>query len=288
MNRVVPELAYGVSGLAQLNTNKVGEVTVHHATEMRKLVKRLKVLKDRGRARLYVRKLDLSSLACLTYFDASFAQEEGFKSQGGMFTVLTDVKVVSQPVLGNLVEYESSTIRRVVRSTMAAESAALSKSLDRQLYLRLMIESLLYGQPELRDTDWRLNLRVPGILVTDAKSLYDNLQKDGSLPAERQTLLDVLVAKDLVEQKCIDVRWLANSHQFADFLTKPEVVTPNLQTFLRYGTLSLVPTQAQEADEAHRLELRRGQRLRAKERKEARKSAPVSIAAGCDPKAGWS
>ena len=107
-------------------------MTVHHATELRKLVKRLKVLKDRGRARLYVRKLDLSSLACLTYFDASFAQEEGFKSQGGMFTVLTDVRVVSQPVLGNLVEYESSTIRRVVRSTMAAESAALSKVLDRR------------------------------------------------------------------------------------------------------------------------------------------------------------
>ena len=147
--------------------------------------------------------------------------------------MLTDVKVASRPVVGNLVEYESSTIRRVVRSTMAAESAALSKSLDRQFYLRLMIESLLYGQPELRDTDWRLNLRVPGILVTDAKSLYDNLQKDGSLPAERQTLLvDVLVAKDLVEQKCIDVRWLANSHQFADFLTKPKVVTPNLQLSL--------------------------------------------------------
>ena len=169
-------------------------MTVHHATELRKLVRRLKVLKDRGRARLYVRKLDLSSLACLTYFDASFAQEEGFKSQGGMFTVLTRVSVVSQPVLGNLVEYESSTIRRVVRSTMAAESAALSKSLDRQLYLRLMVENLIYGQPELRDTDWRVHLRVPGILVTDAKSLYDNLQKDGSLPAERQTLLDVLVA----------------------------------------------------------------------------------------------
>ena len=156
---------------------------------------------------------------------------------------------------------------------MAAESAALSKSLDRQLYLRSMVESLPHGQPELRDTDWRVHLRVPGILLTGAKSLYEHLQKDGSLPAERQTLLDVLVAKGLLEQECIDFRWLANSHQFADFLTKPEIDTPILQTFLRYGTLSLVPTQAQENDEAHRLELRRGQRLRGKERKDALKSA---------------
>ena len=220
-----------------------------------------------------MRKLDLESLACPTYIDASFEQEEGFKSQSCMFTVLTDQKVATQVVFGNLVEYESSTIRRVVRSTMAAESAASSKALDRQLYLRLMVESLLYGQPEVRDTDWRVNLRVPGILVTDAQSLHDNLQKDGSLPAERQTLLDVLVAKDLVEQKCISIRWLPNTHQFADFLPKQEVVTPILQTFRRCGTLSLVPTRAQEAEEAHRLVMRRGQRLRAKERKEARKSA---------------
>ena len=155
---------------------------------------------------------------------------------------------------------------------MAAESAALSKSLDRQLYLRLMAETLLYGQPELQDKDWCTALRIPGILVTDAKSLYDNLQKDGSLPAERQTLLDVLVAKDLIEQKCISIRWLPNAHQFVDFLTKPEVVTPNLQVFLRQGIVSLVPTQAQADDEAHRLELRRGQRQRAKERKEARRT----------------
>ena len=77
--------------------------------------------------------------------------------------LLTDQDVVNRRVLGDLVEYESSTIRRVVRSTMAAESAALSKSLDRQLYLRLMVETLLYGQPELQDKDWRTELRIPGI-----------------------------------------------------------------------------------------------------------------------------
>ena len=77
------------------------------------------------------------------------------ESQCGMSSFLTDQDVVSRQVLGDLVEYESSTIRRVVRSTMAAESAALSKSLDRQLYLRLMVETLLYGQPELQDKDWR-------------------------------------------------------------------------------------------------------------------------------------
>ena len=48
VNRVAPELAYGVSALAQLNTNKVGEVTVNHAKELDKLVQRLKMLKNSG------------------------------------------------------------------------------------------------------------------------------------------------------------------------------------------------------------------------------------------------
>ena len=105
--------------------------------------------------------------------------------------------------------------------------------------------------------------------MTDAKSLYDNLQKDGPLPAERQTLAYVLVAKDLVERRCIDVRWLPNSQRFAEFLTMAVAATTALQSFLRQGALLLVPTQAQAEEEAHRLALLRGQRRRAKEWKEA-------------------
>lgn len=46
-----------------------------------------------------------------------------------------------------------------------------------------MIDTVLYGQRELQDRDWRTALRIPGILVTDAKRLYDHLQKDG--PSKR-------------------------------------------------------------------------------------------------------
>ena len=45
MNRVAPELTYGVSALAQNNTNKVGDIKVYHAVELDKLVKRLQDIK---------------------------------------------------------------------------------------------------------------------------------------------------------------------------------------------------------------------------------------------------
>ena len=59
------------------------------------------------------------------------------------------------------------------------------------------------------------------------------------------------------------------------FLTKATVATESLQTFLHQGLLSLVPTRRQVEEEAYRLTLRRGQRQRAKDRKEARKSSQV-------------
>ena len=82
-------------------------------------------------------------------------------------------------------------------------------------------------------------------------------------------LIDVFVAKDFIQQKCIYIRWLPNRHQLADFLTKAPPPLSNMQTLLRHGTLSLVPTEAPVEDEAHRLALRRGQRQWAEERKEA-------------------
>ena len=71
-------------------------LTVNHAKELDKLVQRLKMLKNSGGARLNLRKLNLERLVCLTYFDASFAQEEGMKSQCGMFSLLTDQDVVNR------------------------------------------------------------------------------------------------------------------------------------------------------------------------------------------------
>ena len=99
---------------------------------MDRIVQRLKMLKDNGGARLQLRELNIERNACLKYFDSSFAQEQGLSSQCGVFSVLTDREVVICQVVGNLAVYESNTIRRVARSTMAAESAARSKSLVRQ------------------------------------------------------------------------------------------------------------------------------------------------------------
>ena len=155
---------------------------------------------------------------------------------------------------------------------MAAESASLSTALDRHLYVRVLLESILYGEPDY-GADWRHKLRVPGILVTDARSLYDHLGKTGSVPKERQTLIDLLVARDLVEAGTVILRWVPTTHMLADILTKTQALSAvfrRLVTALRY---SLKPTVEEVEVESHRQKLRQQQRQRRKERNEAARSS---------------
>ena len=168
----------------------------------------------------------------------------------GFLNIVADSQVKEGPSVSNLVEFQSTTISRVVRSTMAAESASLSQAVDRQLYLRLVIENILHGEPDL-GKDWRMSLKVPGIIVTDAKSMFDHLGKSGSVPVERQTLIDLLVARDLHENGAVSLRWLPNTHMLADILTK--AVKPNevYQRFRDRGLYSLFPTAEQEQEEDH-------------------------------------
>ena len=62
----------------------------------------------------------------------------------GYLNLVFDKDVAEKPVVTNIVEYSSTTISRAVRSTMASESASLSQAVDRQFYLRSMLESLIY------------------------------------------------------------------------------------------------------------------------------------------------
>ena len=115
--------------------------------------------------------------------------------------------------------------------------------------------------------DWRMRLKIPGIVVTDAKSLFDHLGKSGSIPTGRQTLIGLLVARDLQENGAVKLRWLPNTHMIADVLTKATPVNDVSREFRDRGLHSLVPTMQQVEHEHHRLTLRQGQRQRAKLRK---------------------
>ena len=104
------------------------------------------------------------------------------KSQAGLINFLTTMQILKRLSASNMVEFPSGTTPRVVKSTMAAESAGLSITVDRSSCLRLLVEAMLYGEPESYPHDWRMHLKIPGISLIDAKGLFDHLSKTGSVP----------------------------------------------------------------------------------------------------------
>ena len=123
------------------------------------------------------RAIDLGRPCIPTLFDASTAQEEGYKSQEGFVSLLTDTRVLTESAPVNLLEYYSGVIKRVVNSTMSAESAALGTAFDRNIYARVLTQQILYGRHPL-PRDWRDQLIVQGVMITDARSLNDHLHKN--------------------------------------------------------------------------------------------------------------
>ena len=102
--------------------------------------------------------------------------------------------------------------------------------------------------------------------MVDARSLYDHLATTGSIPKERQTLIDLPVARDLAEQGSIQLRWVPTTHMLADMLTKFMPTPDKVAQLLRKQVVSLVPSTEEEEHEAHLRGLRQGQRQRRKAR----------------------
>ncbi len=67
---------------------------------------------------------DMVNINIVTMFDASFAKEDGMKSQAGFLSFAAEAEILHEEVTTSMLEFQSSTISRVVKSTMAAESCA--------------------------------------------------------------------------------------------------------------------------------------------------------------------
>ena len=100
--------------------------------------------------------------------------------------------------------------------------------------------------------------------------------KTGSVPSERQTLIDLLIAKDLQEAAAVVIRWVPTSYQLADILTKATSIPPVLALLLDEGLCSLVQTREDAVAETRRAELRHGQRQRRKARSKAMQASAPS------------
>ena len=190
-----PDVSFDVCQLSATAQN----ATVADAKLLNKVVKKVHA----DQVSIVFPKLDLDNLKLLCFSDASFANLPQQGSQGGNIILLTD-GTRSAPL-----QWSSNRIKRVVRSTLAAETLSLISCCDSAVYLKSLIESTLNTS----------NCSIAIECIVDNKSLYENIHS--VKPALEQRLrIDIAALREMVSKHELEVTWKDKRHQLADCLTK--------------------------------------------------------------------
>ena len=147
---------------------------------------------------------DLPSCSVVTFCDASFANLLNGGSQGGFLSFLVDKNGVFSPIA-----WQSRKIKRVVKSTIAAECLAAVEASEMTIYIATMLKDVL-NRPGKIDT----------YLFCDSKNLVNAVHSSTNLE-DKRLVIDVSVLRDMLEQQELTkFMWVTTEIQLADTLTK--------------------------------------------------------------------
>ncbi|CAK0846224.1 unnamed protein product, partial [Prorocentrum cordatum] len=276
-----PDLAAGVA-MGQRTQNKP---TIQDLLETNRLIKLARKHADVG---LEFPKLR-GPLCLVTYHDASWANAdepaEGaiskllaktvgatskdnnikIRSQAGYVSFLAEAKLLrGDRARAGIVDWRSGTIKRVCRSTLAAETMSAVDALGCAQFTRCVFASLEIPDAHPEDVPPSL---LPLAQVTDCASLYDTMHKNGysKLPSERRLLLDLVGLKGSLEEEVsnefvaddqrsqLPLFWVPTDQQLGDQFTKRSDGSA-IRAVLRDTRLALQhqePTDQAREHEAH-------------------------------------
>ena len=131
-------------------------------------------------------------LAVVTFCDASFAAEPGYKSQRGRLHHLTDAEtardVNARKHKFHLVAFGSSTMKRVCRSTLQCEAYSLQQATESGDRIRATILELQGKLPSLHDWSELAPRKMLHLQYSDCGSLTDHLLSSVPRPVEDKRL----------------------------------------------------------------------------------------------------
>lgn len=141
---------------------------------------------------------DDDDLVAVAWSDASLTNRVDLSSTGGYVIGIVHRKMVDEGIRGpvNVISWSSAKLKRVCRSSLAAETQAFSEAGQELMYVRAEWRELLGDDVDLRHPELVVK-KMKGVLVTDAKALYDAVMK-GELQTsacnfkEKYTGLEVL------------------------------------------------------------------------------------------------
>ena len=144
-------------------------------------------------------------------------------SQYGILILASDGEKINSGGRCNILDWKSSTAKRVCRSTFAAESIACCEGLEQGQYVRSVFMTLLRGPLQKVEQLEGQHLRC----FTDCRSLFDHLHRVGvpRTPTDKRLAIDLAAIRQILHRERIGNRlplqWVPTEYQLADVLTKP-------------------------------------------------------------------
>eukprot|EP00971_Amphidinium_carterae_P194740 3864476-Amphidinium_carterae.2 len=177
--------------------------------------------------------------------DASFADQPGLRSQDGSILALGPPDCVQEFTSHNFERFATAgwlcaTVKRVVRSTLAAECYGHSEGLESAMLLRcLLLEALSGVQVADSSSGCIDDLSVVIHTFTDNKGLFDALSREtstgvGSTSRDKRASIALCAIRDLYMSpgECLRIHWIPTTHMVADRLTKSRVNDESLKKLL--------------------------------------------------------
>ena len=155
----------------------------------------------------------------LAFCDASYANLPDGSSQGGNIIFLTDKQKNVSPI-----SWSSRKLRRVCKSTEAAETMAMLDAIDTCVWVGTMLEEICGESIETT------------VIRTDNKSLYEAVHSTTAVE-EKRLRVDLAAIRESIRKGEIKVEWIPKTKQLADCLTKQGADSKKLRDVLEKGNL---------------------------------------------------
>ena len=190
-----PDLSYDVCEIS----NSYKEAIVETLAKANKVIRRAKMKE----ISLFFPRMNLNNIKLVVYTDASHANLPDAGSQGGIY-----LEVVSGEKRAPLF-WQSKRIRRVVKSSMAAETLALIEGIESAILMRNLLSEILFNNKKM------INIEA----VTDSKSVFDSAYATNQI-LDKGLRVNMSVLREFITLKEIEIRWVPTNQQLANVLTK--------------------------------------------------------------------
>ena len=157
---------------------------------------------------IQIPKLDIGSLRVASYTDASFNNLTNGASQGAYMTFLYDKNGSSTPI-----SWSSNRVKRIVRSTLAAETLAFTEGADSAFYVASLLEEMLFRNNNSQEN--RINIDC----FTDSRSLFE-ITGTSNLTSDRRLRVEISAIREMIDNNEITSNWISKQFQLSDCLTK--------------------------------------------------------------------